>query len=250
MQPPPYGGEPPTEPIGPTPEIPGKPPWKRRWVRVTSVAVGTFIVAAVAVGVATSGSHVTKTAPTGPTATATAAPPPQQTDPAGATCVFLDDQGYCPGDDPSPSPSPTDDLTGPVGTTFTITSTTDGTSYDVTATRVLSHARGSDEFETPDAGNYFVGVRFKITGGSGFSKDDANNDAAVMGSDGQVYEPDFSSLAAGTNFNSGEFKVSAGQTQIGWVTFQLPQGVKVSSVQWSPDSGLSDQPPATWTVIS
>jgi hypothetical protein len=180
--------------------------------------------------------------------TATAAPPPQTTDPNGVTCVFTQDDGYCPGDSPSPTAQ---DLTGPVGTTFTVTGSDSSgydTSYDVTATRVLDHARGSDEFETPNSGNRFVGVKFTITGGTGYSKDDANNDAVVEGDDGQVYTADFSSLAVGTNFNSGEFNVTSGHTQTGWVTFQVPHGVKVASVQWQPNSGLSDQQPATWTV--
>jgi Domain of unknown function (DUF4352) len=171
------------------------------------------------------------------------------TDPGGSTCPQLDGSGYCPGDDPSPSaPAP---LTGPVGTTYTVTSTDSGgnqVQYSVTAGKVLDPATGADQFTTPDAGKRFVGVRFSITGISGYSSDDSNNDAVILGSDGQTYQPDFSTISAGTNFNSGDFGVRAGQTQVGWVTFQVPDGVSVSSVQWQP--GLSDQQPATWTTGS
>jgi hypothetical protein len=119
-------------------------------------------------------------------------------------------------------------------------------SYDVTATRILDPARGADEFTTPDKGKRFVGVQFKITGKTGYSTDNANSDASINGTDQQVYQADFSSISAGTNFNSGDFSVTAGRTQTGWVTFQIPRGVKVDTVQWQ--AGFSDSQPATWTA--
>lgn len=153
---------------------------------------------------------------------------------------------------PSSSPSSsTDSLTGPLGTTFTDTQTDssgNADSYDVTAVKVLDPATGVDQYTTPDIGKRFIGVEFKITGDSGYSSDDANSDAVLQGDDGQVYQPDFDSISAGTNFNSGDFSVRSGQTQIGWVTFQLPRGVKVASVQWQPSS-FGDQQPAIWTVL-
>ena len=154
---------------------------------------------------------------------------------------------------PAPSSSPsssTDNLTGPLGTTFTDTQTDssgNADSYDVTAVKVLDPATGADQYTTPDIGKRFIGVEFKITGDSGYSSDDANSDAVLQGDDGQVYQPDFDSISAGTNFNSGNFSVRSGQTQIGWVTFQVPRGVKVASVQWQPNT-FGDQQPATWTV--
>jgi hypothetical protein len=151
---------------------------------------------------------------------------------------------------PLPStPAAQDTLTGPLGTVFTVTSSDSSgnpVSYDVTADKVLDRAAGSDEYTTPELGSRFVGVKFTITGDAGYSSDNANNDAVLLGSDGQVYTADFSSLAAGTNFNSGDFGVTAGRTQAGWVTFQVPDGVSVTSVQWQPGTG--DQQPATWNV--
>ena len=39
---------------------------------------------------------------------------------------------------------------------------------------------------------------------------------------------------------------AAGQLSIGAVTFQVPGGVKVASIQWDPNGGFGANPPATW----
>jgi Domain of unknown function (DUF4352) len=149
----------------------------------------------------------------------------------------------------TPAAPSTQDLTGPLGAAFTVTETDAGTgaqdSYTVTAVTVLDPAQGSGQFSTADAGKRLVGVQFQITGTQGYAHDDANLDASLQGSDGQVYQPDFTTLAIGTNFSSGDFSVTAGKTQTGWVTFQVPAGVKVSSVQWQSDI-TGDSQPATW----
>jgi hypothetical protein len=140
--------------------------------------------------------------------------------------------------------------TGPLGTSFTVTTQDNSgndVSYHVTAKQVLDPATGSDEFNTPAAGKRFVGIQLTILGAAGYSHDDANNDAAIMGSNGQTYTSDFSTLSAGTNFNAGNFSVSAGQRTTGWVTFQLPKGVSVASVQWQADV-FNGSPPATWAI--
>ena len=82
----------------------------------------------------------------------------------------------------------------------------------------------------------------------GDDQDDANNNASATGNDQQTYQPGFEGLAAGTNFNGGQFNTSPGSDSIGWVTFEVKDGVHVASVQWSPGSGLADTAPATWTV--
>ena len=42
------------------------------------------------------------------------------------------------------------------------------------------------------------------------------------------------------------YGLAAGQLSIGAVTFQVPDGVKVASIQWDPNGGFGDNPPATW----
>jgi Domain of unknown function (DUF4352) len=154
-----------------------------------------------------------------------------------------------PGDMPANTPglhSRTANYTGVVGHTFNVTAI-DGTSYDITLVKVLDPAQGANEVYTPDAGKRFVGAEFKITATSGSVDENANNNAKVQGSDKQMYGSDFSEISAGTNFNLGDIRLHEGASTKGWVTFQVPQGVKVASVQWTPSSGFSDVT-VTWYV--
>ena len=144
------------------------------------------------------------------------------------------------------APSPSSSLAGPVGTVYTVTDPS-GNKMSVTLTKVIDPAQGADQFTTPDNGNRFVGAVFTITGISGTFSDDANNDATLIGSNGQTYTADFDSIAGYTNFNNGTYNVSAGENSVGAVTFQLPLSVKIAKIEWSADSGLGGAP-AEWQV--
>jgi len=148
---------------------------------------------------------------------------------------------------PPSSPAPSDTTTGHLGDTFQITDDTDGWSYSVTLVKILDPAQPSDSFNTAGAGKRLVGAEFKLTGITGNAQDDSNNDAAMQGADSQLYSPVFDTLAAGTNFDSGNFSLRPGSTEIGWVAFEVPDGVKVAEVQWNPSLTGS---PATWVIGS
>jgi len=148
---------------------------------------------------------------------------------------------------PSPSAPPSDTTTGHIGDTFKVTDDTSGWSYSVTLVKILDPAQPSDSFNTAGAGKRLVGAEFKLTGITGNAQDDSNNDAAMQGADSQLYSPVFDTLAAGTNFDSGNFSLRPGSTEIGWVAFEVPDGVKVAEVQWNPSLTGS---PATWVIGS
>jgi hypothetical protein len=135
-------------------------------------------------------------------------------------------------------------LTGPVGTVYRIS---DGSGHVMTVRlrRLIDPARGSDSFNSPDRGKRFVGAVFALQGITGALQDDANNDAALVGSNGQTYTADFDAIARYTNFNDGEFTLRPGVKSVGAVTFQVPDGVKVASIQWTASSGFGST--ATWT---
>ena len=180
-----------------------------------------------------SASTVTKTvAPT-----TTAAAPSSVAVPGAATA-------------PPSSPSPV--TSGPIGTTFTVTTQDDNgnnVSYNVTADRVDQHA-GLGPYETlTNNADHMAAVRFTITGVTGQVSDDANSDAVAIGSDTTEYQPSFNSVTDGGNFDSGQFSVSPGETVSGWESFEVPPGKTIASVQWSPDSSLGGSN-ATWTVGS
>jgi hypothetical protein len=144
------------------------------------------------------------------------------------------------------APSPTPSLSGPVGTSYTVTDP-NGDKISVTLDREIDPAQGADQFTTPQSGSRFVGAVFNIKGISGTFSDDANNNATIIGSNGQTYTADFDSIAGYTAFNNGEFSVSAGESSVGAVTFQIPLAVKISKVEWSANGGFGGAP-AEWLI--
>ncbi len=144
------------------------------------------------------------------------------------------------------APSPSNSLSGPVGTSYTVTDQS-GNQISVTLVKLIDPAQGADQFTTPQSGDQFVGAVFIIKGINGTFSDDANNDATLIGSDGQTYTADFDSIAQYTNFNHGEYSVSAGESSVGAVTFQVPLAVTVSKIEWSANDGLGGGP-AEWLI--
>jgi hypothetical protein len=182
--------------------------------------IATLAVAAAVLAIAGCGT-ITKT------------PPPASTAPAALASTKA-------------APSPSNSLSGPVGTVYTVTDQS-GNKISVTLTKVIDPAPGADQFNTPGNGNRFVGAVFTITGISGTFSDDANNDATLIGSNGQTYIFDVGSIAGYTNFNNGLYNVSAGENSVGAVTFQLPLTVKVTKIEWSANGGFGGAP-AEWLV--
>ena len=135
---------------------------------------------------------------------------------------------------------------GKVGTQFDLPDSS-GDTYRVTLVKVIDPARGADQFSSPDSGKRFVGLVFKIKALTGSPQnEDANNDAVLVGGNGQNYSADFDGIAGYTNFDSGAIHVAQGDTVTGAVTFQVPEGVTVSKVQWSALSGFGSM--VEWDV--
>jgi hypothetical protein len=135
---------------------------------------------------------------------------------------------------------------GAVGATFTLDDGT-GSAYRVTLVKTIDPARGADQAGPPDSGKRFVGLVFTIRALSGdLQGEDANNDAVLVGAGGQKYPAALSGIAGYTNFNHGAIQAAPGETVTGAVAFQVPDGVTVSTIQWTALSGFG--PMAEWTV--
>ena len=127
---------------------------------------------------------------------------------------------------------------GKIGSSFELKDGS-GNLYRVTLVMVIDPAKGENQFAAPDVGKRFVGLVFRVKALTGSPKDeDANNDAVVVGSNGQNYSADFDGIAGYTSFDHGVIHVSQGETVTGAVTFQVPNGVMVSTVQWTALSGF------------
>lgn len=137
---------------------------------------------------------------------------------------------------------------GPVGTTFKVSGfdhNEKASTYYVAVLAVNQIAAPSDSFNSADPGHHLASVEVKITGLTGQAQDDANLDMNVQGSNEQTYPASFHSVAAGTDFNFGDFDDQPGQSSIGYLTFELPNAVKIASMTWDANDQGSD---VTWRV--
>ena len=135
---------------------------------------------------------------------------------------------------------------GKVGSWFDLKDSS-GDIYRVTLVTVIDPAQGADQFSLPDTGKRFVGLVFRIKALTGSPQnEDANDDAVLVAGNGQTYPADFDDIAGYTNFDSGSIHVAQGDTVTGAVTFQVPDGVTVSKVQWSALSGFGSM--VEWNV--
>lgn len=150
---------------------------------------------------------------------------------------------------PATTPPPAPVTSGPAGTSFTVTTQDDSgasVSYTVTLVKVDQEAALAAYTELAAPGDHMAAAEFRITGVTGQVSDDANNDAGAVGTDTTEYPYSDNAVTDGPNFSYGEFAVSAGQTVSGWVSFELPAGQQVASVQWTPN--IFEGSHATWTV--
>lgn len=124
-----------------------------------------------------------------------------------------------------------------------------GDTYEVALTKIIDPAHSTDRI-TPDNGKRFVGAVFtiKVISGEGPQQVDAEDDAALVGSDRQTYIPDIIAIAGYTDFAVGEVHAVPGESTTGAVTFQVPAGVKVSKVQWSTFSSFGVRSTVQWSV--
>jgi hypothetical protein len=144
----------------------------------------------------------------------------------------------------TPFPSGTSASAGPqepsgrIGSSFDLKDGSGGV-YQVTLAKVIDPAKGENQYTVPDGGKRFVGLIFKVKALTGSPQnEDANNDAVVIGGNGQTYSADFDGIAGYTNFDHGTIHVAQGETVMGSVTFQVPNGVTVSNVKWTALSGF------------
>jgi len=121
-----------------------------------------------------------------------------------------------------------------IGSTLSFEDST-GNPYSVRLIKTIDPARGADQYTRPIPGTRFVAAVFTITDtGTHKISDDANSNASVTGSNDESFLSEPDSLADCTNFNGGTYQLAPHQSQTGCVAFQIPNGVTMSTVEWSP----------------
>ncbi|MBS9532057.1 hypothetical protein KIH27_00460 [Mycobacterium sp. M1] len=127
---------------------------------------------------------------------------------------------------------------GHTGDSLTLTRA-DGSTITVTLEQIISPATvtggGGDPTKT------YLATKLKITDpGTAAIDGDVNINVSVVGSDDQSYTADLNDVSECTNFESGAFHLSPGESATGCVVFALPHGVSPARVKYLPSAGFAD----------
>jgi hypothetical protein len=113
--------------------------------------------------------------------------------------------------------------------------------------KIVDPASGADQFTTAAQGMHFVAVQFRLlNSGTVAYSDSPDNDAKVLDAQGQSFSPDFSATTAGPGFASNSVNIAPGASQLGFITFQLPNADSPAKVQFTTDSGFGQT--GEWAV--
>ena len=141
-------------------------------------------------------------------------------------------------------------LTGTVGTTFEVSGTDSNdntTRYKVGLVKWLPVAAPENSFDAAPSGHFIAAAEIRLTGLYGDSQGDADNSTQMISTAGHLAENNNGNIAAGTDFNSGSFNVAPGETEVGYISFIVPDSQKINTIQWS-DSEFMSGPIVTWKV--
>ncbi|WP_189174586.1 DUF4352 domain-containing protein [Streptomyces lasiicapitis] len=130
---------------------------------------------------------------------------------------------------------------GTIGSTLSLTGNESDERLDVTLVKVVDPARAANQFATPEAGNRFVAVQFRLKNtGEASYKDAPGNGAELVDGDGQHFSASlYAPTKAGPPF-PGTVSVTIGDTALGYLTFELPAAAEPVTAQFSMNSGFSD----------
>lgn len=116
----------------------------------------------------------------------------------------------------------------------------------VTVVKVVDKTSSTNEFMTPDAGKHYAAVQFRIANAGTVSFSDApDNDVKVLDADGQAFTADFATTTAGPELGT-TVTLAPGDSQLGYVTFQVPDDSTIAKVQFTIDSGFGST--AQWSI--
>lgn len=119
----------------------------------------------------------------------------------------------------------------------------------ITLVKVVDPAKSTDEFHTPKPGSRFIAVQMRIVNvnSKAYSGDPMARTVA-KDADGQVFEADFSPAHTdvGQPMDSG-LTLAPGDKALGVLTFEVPSGVRLVTVQYSTHS-FSGGKTAQWAI--
>jgi len=108
-----------------------------------------------------------------------------------------------------------------------------GTQLDVTVEKVIDPASGANQYSNPASGKHFVGVQLRIRNTAAITyQNNANNETTIVLSNGKTDHADYNPIADCGNFSKGQIKLASRASTTGCVTFQVPNGQKITKVRY------------------
>ena len=122
---------------------------------------------------------------------------------------------------------------GPVGATLSV-SDSSGTKLDVTVKKVIDPASGANKYSKPASGKHFVGVQLRAEERRDphLPEQRQQRDDEIVLSNGKTRDAGYNPIADCGNFDNGQIKLASGKSSTGCVTFQVPNGARVSAVRY------------------
>lgn len=123
-----------------------------------------------------------------------------------------------------------------------------GVKLAVTLVKVDAKAKSTDGFSEPPAGDqyYAAQVRIKNIGSSAWS-DSPSNCLQVKDGKGQTFQTDILSSVSSGPMMAATTNIAPGDSTLGWVVFDVAKGDTVTTVQFTPLSGMGDDT-AQWSL--
>lgn len=121
------------------------------------------------------------------------------------------------------------------------------TDLAVTLVKIVDPAKGTDEFMHPDVGKHYVAVQIRIVNqGQKVYSDDPAADVKAKNADGESMSTAFTTTTAGADLPTS-VDLTPGDAALGFVDFEVPDGQKITQVQYALVSFGGDSV-AQWTV--
>jgi hypothetical protein len=134
-----------------------------------------------------------------------------------------------------------------IGDTITVKGLDDGSKLAITLVKWVDPAKSGNEFMTPGSGKRYVAAQIRVTNvGTAVYDDTPSNGMQVADGDGQRFESTFADVSAGPSMPS-EVKLPHGDKALGYVAFEVPKASKITTLQFTADSGFADEA-AQWKV--
>lgn len=147
---------------------------------------------------------------------------------------------------PSESAAPAGGKIAKVGDTISLKGF-EGERLDATVVKVVDPATSDNPYMKAKDGARLVAVQWRIANtGTKTIDSSPNSGSSLVDGDGQQFSPTYSDTTAGPRFPSG-VSIPAGESRLGFVTYEVPKSSTVVKAQFGANSGFADEL-GQWTV--